>query len=121
MLRRWRLVLISSWLLLNKKQGVDLQYEDLGHPRPCRQRHGLRAAQRRQAVRGREWVREQRPHHYLEQLHRKSPPRRAARRRRAPRGAAGSLRSAEKSISGWLSRAAGGRAARSCTRYSQNK
>ena len=25
MLRRWRLVLISSWLLLNKKAGVDLQ------------------------------------------------------------------------------------------------
>ena len=59
--------------------------------------------------------------HYFEQLHRKSLPRRAARGRRAPRGAAGSLRSAEKSISGWLSRAAGGRAARSCTRYSQNK
>ena len=50
-----------------------------------------------------------------------APPRRAARGRRAPRGAAGSLYRGEKSISGWLSRAAGGRAARSCTRYSQNK
>ena len=49
------------------------------------------------------------------------PPECAPRRRRAPRGAAGSLQSGEKSISGWLSRAAGGRAARSCTRYSQNK
>ena len=56
--------------------------------------------------------------HYFEQLHRKSLPRRAARGRRAPRGAAGSL---YRSISGWLSRAAGGREARSCTRYSQNK
>ena len=48
-------------------------------------------------------------------------PRRAARCRRAPCGVAGKLRSLEKSICGWLSRAAGGRAARSCTRYSQNK
>ena len=60
--------------MLNKKAGGRFADEDRPSPRPCRQRHGLRAAQRLQAVRGCEWVNVQRPTHLLSSFTPRSPP-----------------------------------------------